>query len=462
MNLKLREADAQDDLRIGTLRNRFASDESAVVELLERVHHNAAKAPPAIWIEPPDINRLRDQARMQRERKRQGAMLPLFGIPFSVKDNIDVAGFPTTAACPDFAYRPRRSATIVERLLDKGAICVGKTNMDQFATGLTGTRSPYGICASAYDGRYICGGSSSGSALSVAHGLASFSVATDSGGSGRIPAAYNNIVGWKPTIGLVSLDGIVPNSRTFDCPAVLANSVEDAVEVGAMITGFDAGDEWSLPRADDVTLSVHAVPESIRIAVPKLETMEWFGDRESVRCFERTLEKLAAARALITEIDFTLFVEAGKLILNGPWVAERIAGMPDFTRDHPQSFHPVVKAMYDRGERWSAEDLFRAMNRLQHARHEVSKVLQPFGALLVPTAAKPFLIDEVLADPIQKNIDVGTYSYFVNPLDLCAIAIPAGFRSDGLPFGITLAGTAWTDERIVSIASFLSKTLSDA
>jgi allophanate hydrolase len=429
-----------------------ASIESVFAELSAMLSKEEAQS---VWIHRATSEEIAASVLRVLEQKRGGAELPLFGIPFAVKDNIDVAGMPTTAGCREFSYDPAKSSTLVDRALKLGAICLGKTNMDQFATGLTGTRSPFGICASAYDPLFIAGGSSSGSAVAVAKGMVPFAFGTDSGGSGRIPAGYNNIVGLKPTIGAMSLNGVVPNSRTFDCPSIFANYVDDALEVFDLVSSYDESDPFSKKQGCPLPVNRFGLA-GFRIAAPRFDQCEWYGDEASASAFVAGLRRIEQLGGSTTEVDFSLFQEAGRLLLNGPWVAERIAGVRRFFERNADALLPVVRAMFERGHLWSAVDVFEASYRLQSLRHEVARIFDDVDAMIVPTSPRPYTIAEVLASPIEKNIEVGYYSYFVNLLDLCAVTLPNGFLPNGLPTSLTVVAPAWRDKQVCALARQLS------
>jgi allophanate hydrolase len=358
---------------------------------------------------------------LAQARAAQG---PLAGVPFAVKDNIDVAGMPTTAACSSFSYVPETTAPAVQKLLDAGAVLVGKTNLDQFATGLVGTRSPYGACRNAFDPAYISGGSSSGSALAVALGMARFALGTDTAGSGRIPAAFNNIVGLKPTRGLVSTEGVVPACRSLDCVSIFAKTCRDALSILEIIG----------ERRDSVPL-----PPVPRFAVPR--PLEFHGDRAYADLFAQALSRFEN----VIEVDFSPFLEVQKL-LYGPWVAERLA---DLERWLPGML-PVTRQVIEAGRRYSAAELFKAMHDLEALK---AKCRGDWDVLIVPAAPTIYRIAEVEADPIELNTRLGRYTNFVNLLDLAAISVPAGFRPDGLPFGITLIGPAHSDAALAALAA---------
>jgi allophanate hydrolase len=376
--------------------------------------------------------------------ERQGPGLPLYGCPFAVKDNIDVAGMPTTAACKEFAQRPARSATVVDRLTRAGAILVGKTNLDQFATGLVGVRSPYGPVANPFDRRYIAGGSSSGSAVAVATGMVSFALGTDTAGSGRVPAAFNNIVGWKPTRGLLSCLGVLPACRTLDCVSILALTCDDARRVLQTARGFDRADPFSRPEGDRLDTAPPR-PESFRFGVPRREDLEFFGDPESPALFARSVAVLEQMKGRRVEIDFTPFRQAAQLLYGGPWVAERLAALKAFHAAHADAFLPVTRTIIDGAARFSAVDAFEGIYRLHALKRQAEAEWARMDVLLVPTTGTIYTIDQVEADPIALNNNLGYYTNFVNLLDLAAIALPGGFRRDGLPAGVTLIAPPFSD-----------------
>jgi allophanate hydrolase len=372
---------------------------------------------------------------------------PLFGVPFAVKDNIDVAGLPTTAACPEYSYLPARHATVVERLVQAGAIVIGKTNLDQFATGLVGTRTPFGICSSVFDGRYVSGGSSSGSAVAVAKGQVSFSLGTDTAGSGRVPAAYNALVGVKPTRGLLSTRGVVPACRSLDCVSIFSRNVDDAELLLELAAAPDAEDPYSRQRSA-VSGMGDARP---RIAVPRPDDLEFFGDWESAELFLAAVERAKALGAEVTRFDYTPFREAAALLYAGPWVAERLTTVSGLLASQPDAIHPVVRGICEAGKKLSAESTFRAFYQLGELQKRVAPVLAACDALLLPTAPTHYTIQEVLDNPIELNSRNGTYTNFVNLLDLSALAVPAGFKASGMPFGVTFMARAFHDSRLLEL-----------
>jgi allophanate hydrolase len=364
--------------------------------------------------------------------------LPLAGVPFAVKDNIDVAGLPTTAGCPDFAYRPERNAAVVQRLLDAGAIAVGKTNLDQFATGLTGTRSPYGSPESVFGGGLISGGSSSGSAVAVAAGVVPFSLGTDTAGSGRVPAALNGIVGIKPTRGLLSTLGVVPACRSLDCVSVFGPDLAMADRVLRVARGPEEDDPWSRRG----TPGKKSEP---RVGVP--ESLEFFGDTGQEKAFARFTGD--------TVVDIGPLLEAGDLLYRGPWVAERLADLGDFLAAHPDSVLPVTRRVLETGYAFTAADAFRAQHRLQVLKREADRMWERVDVLALPTIGTTYTHAEIAEDPIGRNLNLGRYTQFANLLDMAAVTVPNGFTADGRPASITLFGPAFSEETLMLLARSL-------
>lgn len=369
--------------------------------------------------------------------------LPLYGIPFVVKDNIDVAGTPTTAACPAFTYIAQADATSVARLRANGAIVLAKTNLDQFATGLVGTRSPYGAVPNSFNPDYVSGGSSSGSAVAVASGLFPFSLGTDTAGSGRVPAGFNNIVGLKPTKGRFSTLGLVPACRSLDCVSVFALTVEDAETVASVMESFDPADGYSRTAPIPATF----FPAKPRFGIPA-DPM-WFGDAESEKAWHKTLAQFTALGIELVAIDFTPMQTLAQLLYGGPWVAERHAAVADFMADHADKMNPVVRGIIKQAVNFSATDAYLAEYRRADLAREIQTRMAAVDALLVPTAPRMPTIAEVEADPVIVNSQLGTWTNFVNLADCSALALPAGLRGDGLPFGITLIAPAWQDAALV-------------
>ncbi|WP_315338210.1 allophanate hydrolase [Pseudomonas grimontii] len=374
------------------------------------------------------------------------AKLPLYGVPFAIKDNIDAAGWDTTAACPEFAYRATQDASVLQKLRAAGAILMGKTNLDQFATGLVGTRSPYGAVGNSFNGDYVSGGSSSGSASVVARGLVAFSLGTDTAGSGRVPAGFNNIVGLKPTKGRLSNTGLVPACRTVDCVSVFALTVEDAETVAHVAAGYDPSDAYS--RANPNTAPV-AVGAAIKLAVPA--TLEFFGDTQNQVVFEQAVEHFKTLGAVITPVDFTAFKELADQLYFGPWVAERTVALESMLENQPEAINPVVRGIVENGRQYSACDAYKAEYLRAELSRRINDSLAGFDALLVPTSPTLRTMAEMAEEPVRYNSQFGYYTNFTNLADLSALALPAGLRADGLPSGITLLAPAWHDTALTHL-----------
>jgi len=370
----------------------------------------------------------------------------LFGIPFAVKDNIDSANLPTTAACPSYAYIAEENAAVVQQLLNKGAVLIGKANLDQFATGLVGMRSPYGSCSNLFNREYISGGSSSGSALAVAAGVVSFALGTDTAGSGRVPAAFSNIVGLKPTKGVLSARGVVPACRSIDCVSIFTLTAQDAETVFEVAMGYDAQDPYSRRYGSSTMPS-----EKCRIGVPPDSQLDQV-ESEYRALFTDAVKRLESLGQTIVTIDIKPFLKTAELLYGGPWVAERFAAVGQFIKDHRDSVHPVVGDIILGGEKFSAADSFNAQYQLELLRKETATAWASMDFLLLPTAPNIYRIQEVEREPILLNSHLGTFTNFTNLLDLAGIAVPAGFRADGLPFGVTLLGPAFSEDGLLALA----------
>jgi allophanate hydrolase len=448
-------------LDIASLRRAYREGATTPADVMARVLAAVLdKTTEGIWIHVRDADEVMAEARSLERSYAADARPPLYGIPFGVKDNIDVAGVPTTVACPEFAHVPSESAPVVERLRAAGAIWVGKTNLDQFATGLVGVRSPYGIPSNPFDSRYVTGGSSSGSAAAVARGQVSFALATDTAGSGRVPAAFTHIVGFKPSRGLLSTRGVVPACRSIDCVSVMARSCEDAGEVMALMTAFDAGDPYSRHEAARFSWLAPQGARRWRAGVPR-GADRTFDDDDARAQFDAACARLDAMGVVLEEVDLTPFFEAGDLLYEGAWIAERLAGFGDFVRSRPDALLPVIRAILARAERHRAEDAFRALHRLMALRRSIEPLWSRIDALVVPTTPGIPRIDEVLRDPIETNTRLGRYTTFANLLDLAGVAVPSGFRRDGLPAGVTFIGPWGSDASLLAFASAFHRTDTD-
>ena len=405
---------------------------------------------PALFISLREEAEAIAEAKALQAKGPQGR--PLYGIPVAIKDNIDVAGLPTTAACPAFSYRPGRDATAVARLKEAGAIIVGKTNLDQFATGLVGVRSPYGVPRNAIDPALIPGGSSSGSAVAVAAGLVPLALGTDTAGSGRVPAGLNNIVGLKPSLGLISTAGVVPACRSLDCVSIFALTTDDAWVALSALAHPDAADPYSRARPLG---TVGSPVKGLRIGVPIAGQRMFFGDRASAAAYDDAIARCAKLGAQVSEIDIEPFYETARLLYEGPWVAERYIVLRSLLASSPDSIHPVTKEIILQGAWPTAVDAFAAFYKLEELRRVRDHTFQKVDALLLPTAPTVYTVKQVLADPIQLNSRLGTYTNFVNLLDLCGLAVPSAMRDDGAPFGVTLLAPAGHDALLASVGRVL-------
>jgi allophanate hydrolase len=431
-------------LDIASLQAHYRSGSLTPSDVIREVYRRIrALSDIPIW-----INLVSEEDAMRAVEALPGsASSPLFGIPFAIKDNIDAAKLPTTAGCPMFSYVADEDATIVGHLKKAGGILLGKTNMDQFATGLVGARSPYGTCSSVFHPQYISGGSSSGSAVAVAAGLVSFALGTDTAGSGRVPAAFNNLVGLKPTRGVLSTYGVVPACRSLDCVSLFCLTAEDAEAVLLIAAGYDRKDPYSR----------HLPPESLfgstyRIGIPTSQDL-YMVDQGYLPLFTKAGERIASLGHILFEVDLKPFLQAAQLLYGGPWVSERFAAVGRFVKEQAEAVHPVVRDIILSGENYSAADAFNAQYALERFRQETTETWKVVDFLLLPTAPDIFRIAEVQSDPVALNSRLGIFTNFVNLLDLAAVAVPAGFRADGLPFGITFVGQTFSDRSLLALAA---------
>ncbi|PZU49335.1 MAG: allophanate hydrolase [Sphingomonas sp.] len=418
---------------------------AAMRETLARIRAYEA-VQPEVWISCFADDALIGMAQAVDQRVASGEALPLAGVPFAVKDNIDVEGLPTTAGCPAFAYLPDRSAHVVRRLVAAGAIPVGKTNLDQFATGLVGTRSPYGACRAVHNRSFISGGSSSGSAVAVAAGLVPFALGTDTAGSGRVPAALNGLFGFKPTKGRWSTQGLVPACRSLDCITAFTHDAADAALVDACAAGFDAGDDYSRTGTD------RPLPGQ-RLGIPLPSQLNLLGDAGSARLWDAALTRVRAMGAVPVEVDISPLLEAARLLYEGPWVAERTAALEPLLRAKPQAIHPVVRSIVQGGQAMSAVDAFRGEYALKALARQAAALFEGIDALLLPTCPTSYRVCELLAEPFALNANMGLYTNFVNLLDMAAIAVPAGFRANSTGFGVSFIAPAFTDRALLQLAA---------
>ena len=433
---------------IGTLLAAHVAGKPLTATIEETYDRIAAHDDPALFITVrPKAEALAIAARLEASGS---AGKPLYGAPFVVKDNIDVAGLPTTAACPAFAYRPERSAFVVERLERAGAIVIGKTNLDQFATGLVGMRSPYGAPRNALRSDLIPGGSSSGSATAVGAGLVPFSLGTDTAGSGRVPAALNGIVGLKPSLGALSASGVVPACRTLDTISIFARDVGDAFFIYREAIAFDERDAYSRAFRGP---ALSAFPSGIRLGVPRPDQLQFFDDKDAAAAFSQDVALAQSLGARIVEFDFEPFAEVARALYDGPWVAERYAAVKPLIESNPEAFHPVTRAIIESARKFDAVAAFEAFYRLADRKRQTSRAWSDFDVMLVPTMPRFYTVAEVEADPVRLNSRLGTYTNFVNLLDLCAIAVPAGVRGDGLPSSVTLIAPSGADGLIAGLAA---------
>ena len=444
---------------IATLHDRYRSASISPVDVVHEVYDRINEDSRSdIWISlrsREDSLAIADQLSAEMI-----ADFPLYGIPFSVKDNIDVFGLSTTAACPAFSYVPECSAHVVERLELAGAICIGKTNLDQFATGLNGTRSPYGECASAFHPEFVSGGSSSGSAVSVSLQHVCFSLGTDTGGSGRIPAGLNNVVGLKPTCRSLSSHGLVPCCPSIDCPSVFALSVADAVEVASLMFSDDHTDpslRYDLAQCD---FSIGERDDRQIIFVPDDKQLEFFENHEALTIYKEALELISESGLDVRPFDFAPFLEVGQMLFDGPFLADRYAAIGSFLETNQDSVLETTYSIVSKANQFSAVELFQAMKRIDEVKAFAQQFSRQNGLFVFPTVAPLCTISELLADPVRLNNQHGFYSYFANILDLCAMSIPCSFYKNGMPFGLTIMGSAFADSRVAALADALLNVFS--
>jgi len=434
------------DLSISTLLQAYRDGATTPEQVILEAWQRAATGDPAIWISRPSEAQLREAiGSLQGESPDTK---PLYGIPFAIKDNIDCEGYATTAACPAWSYEAEQSAFVVDLLIKAGAIPVGKTNLDQFATGLVGVRSPYGAPGNAFNPDYISGGSSSGSAVAVAKSLCSFSLGTDTAGSGRVPASFNNLVGFKPTRGVLSCSGVVPACKSLDCVSIFALTAADASTVFNLAAVFDEKDGYARRRC--LWRDMKWPP---RIGMPRTDQLDFFGNEDAKQLFESATQTVAAMGWQIIEVDISAFLDAARLLYEGPWVAERTAVIAELLADKPDALLPVTRTIIEGGFKGTAIEAFQAQYRLSDLKCAAEHTWQQVDALLMPTTGTIYTKAEVEADPIQLNSNLGRYTNFMNLLDLCGCAVPTGFLRGGLPWGVTFYAPACGDALVLDCAA---------
>ena len=445
-------------MNIVALQAAYASGQTSPADVVNHTYDKIAREGlHPIWISL--IPREQVLARATQLAKQDPTKLPLYGIPFAAKDNIDVANLPTTAGCPAFAYTPTQSATVITRLEAAGAILIGKTNMDQFATGLVGTRTPFGIPSSVFSKDHIAGGSSSGSAVATASGLVAFALGTDTAGSGRVPAAFNNLIGLKPTRGLISAHGVVPACRSLDCVSIFAETAADAALVFSIAQAPDPADPYSRTPTPGAGAAPWSAAPTFHFGVPHPSQREFFGDPANPALYEAAITALTHLGGTPIEIDLSPLLATAKLLYQGPWIAERYAAIAPFIEAHAADMDPTVATIINGATRFSAADAFTSAYTLETLRQQTAPMWSAIDLLLLPTAPRTYTIAEIAADPITRNANLGYYTNFVNLLDLAAVAVPAGMRPDGLPFGVSLIAPAFTDAALLPLADCLHRTL---
>jgi allophanate hydrolase len=441
-------------LDISTLRRAYIDGNFTPLDLVRNLLDRlAGEDEHHIWISRLDATALESYARALLNRNPEE--LPLYGIPFAIKDNIDLAGLPTTAGCREYAYVPDKSAFVVQRLIDAGAIPIGKTNLDQFATGLNGTRSPFGAGRNAFNPDYISGGSSSGSAVAVALGYCSFALGTDTAGSGRVPAAFNNLVGHKPSLGWLSATGLVPACRSLDTISVFALTAEDAEAVMVAGAGFDTVDAFSRSVVGHGFDFGNAT--FLRVGLPRPNQLNFFGNAEAEHLYREAVARITDLGGECIEIDLQPFLDTAKLLYEGPWVAERYAAIREFFDANPEAPLPVIRTIIGGAQRWSAADAYEYGYRLKTYKRQCDAILAKLDCMLMPTAGTIYTVAELEADPIRLNSNLGYYTNFMNLLDYAATAVPAGFLSNGLPFGVTLFAQRDQDGPLLRLAARMQR-----
>ncbi|MGJ8691484.1 MAG: allophanate hydrolase [Thalassotalea sp.] len=442
------------NLSISVLKKAYQEKQTSPVELFAALREKAEKLE-NVWIHLLSESEL--QPYLDNLLQKAPENYPLWGVPFAIKDNIDLVGIPTTAACPEFSYVPEKSAHVVELLINAGAIPLGKTNLDQFATGLVGTRSPYGATPNAFDKNYISGGSSSGSAVSTASGVVSFALGTDTAGSGRVPACFNNLVGLKPSKGLLSNSGLVPACKSIDCISIFSLTADDARTVFSIAADYDESDCFS--RLNPITnKGCVELASDFTFAVPLTDQLTFFGDDDYQQGFTSAIEQLVSMGGSKIEIDFSPMLDAARLLYEGPWVAERYLATEDILLNKPEAMMNVTRTIISAGATPKATDSFAAMYKLQALKKLADKLVNSVDVIVTPTAGRHFTLAEIEEEPIARNSQLGYYTNFMNLLDFAAIAVPTSFTKNNMPFGITLFSDAMTDQKLLTLAKRIQDT----
>ncbi len=437
-------------MNIEKLLEKYRSGEQTPKETIDQVYDRVDTDHTNVWISIRD----KEEVVGEIENLSNPSEQPLYGIPFAVKDNIDFNGSLTTVGCPDFAYQPDENATVVNKLVAAGALLIGKTNMDQFATGLVGTRSPYGACHNVHNKEYISGGSSSGSALAVARGEVAFALGTDTAGSGRVPAAFNSIVGLKPSRGMVSNHGVFPACASLDCVSVFANSCLDAIKVESVIAGYDRRDGYSTRLASNTDFEIQSdTVTDVVVGIPDREQIEFFGDTEAAQLYEDACALLRDTYSETKVVDFEPFINTAELLYGGPWLAERLEAAHDFVMNQTESLNPVVTEILTDGKEYTAIETFRAFHELAELKQECSHIFEEIDVLVTPTTGTKYTIEEIREQPIQRNSNLGFYTDYVNLLDLSAVAIPTASFETGPGFGVTVLGSKGDDPLVASVGN---------
>ena len=449
------------NLSVGYLQDGYSNERFTPLDVAKYVVEEVNTDNNNAWITTVERRDIIKRGKELTQRLSDGIKYsdePLFGIPFAVKDNIDCEGQPTTAACPNYEYTADKNAPVVSSILDAGGMLIGKTNLDQFATGVVGTRSPYGICKNALNEKYISGGSSSGSAVAVANNQVTFALGTDTGGSGRVPAACNGIIGLKPSRGIISKSGVVPACKSLDCVSIFATSCLDALLVERVAAGFDPNDVYSRREANEVQLTPELNESQVTIGIPKQSQLEFFDDSESKQLFNEESNRIKDLRHNVVEYDIFPLIDASSMLFDGPWVVERRQAVMERVSNYPTDLLDITHQVLSAADQFTAEDVFSAGYKRKQFMQEIATIFDSVDYIIVPTIGTMYTIEEVQDNPIETNSNLGIYTNFVNLLDLCAITIPSGRRENGLPFSITLIGEKYNDGEISSLADEICRS----